>query len=141
MNRRVYESLRDHARPAFEGVPVLFAYLFGSMATGRDRPDSDVDVAVYLNAAPSADALDVSLSLADRLSNVAERGDVEVVVLNRAPLPVRARAIKEGVVFYSVDEPRRVMFESRNLREFFDFEFHARPLDRKFLDDIAKGAR
>ena len=37
-------------RRFFQGRPeVLWAYLFGSHAVGRARPDSDVDIGVYLD--------------------------------------------------------------------------------------------
>ena len=45
---------------------VLFAYLFGSQATGRAGPLSDVDVAVYLD--DSVDALESKLALVDLVS-------------------------------------------------------------------------
>jgi predicted nucleotidyltransferase len=50
--------LREAAELVFDQSPVCFAYLFGSAATGRDRPDSDIDVAVYLD--PSAAAVNTS---------------------------------------------------------------------------------
>jgi len=66
---------------------------------------------------------------------------VEVVVLNDAPLPLMGRAVKERTVIYSRDEPARVAFESLTIREFLDSEIHARPLDERFLRDIATGRR
>ena len=142
MDELASERLRDAAGRAFAGTPVLFAYLFGSAATGRSRPDSDLDIAVYLE--PRIDAgcyLDLSLDLAGRLSEASRLGNVDLLILNEAPLPILGRVVQERVVLYSRDEPARVHFESRSLREFFDFEIHARPLDRKFLRDIAEGRR
>src|SRR5919106_662417 len=44
----VFRRLREAASQAFEGEPVIFAYLFGSQATGKTHARSDVDVAVYV---------------------------------------------------------------------------------------------
>jgi predicted nucleotidyltransferase len=123
MEHPVYERLKDAAPRAFEGTPVFFAYLFGSAATGRHHPASDVDVAVYLDSLRSPqDALDSSLDLANRLSRESRVGHIDLLVLNEAPLTVLGRVIKERKVLYSRDEPARVRFESRTLTEFFDFE-------------------
>lgn len=121
---------------------MLFAYLFGSVATGRVRSGSDVDVAVYLEPGPALDrALETSLDLAGRLSSASGVGNTEVTVLNEASLPLRGRAVRERVMLFSRDEPARVRFESMTLREFFDFQIHAVPLDMKFLSDTAEGRR
>jgi predicted nucleotidyltransferase len=133
------QQLRASARRAFQGTSVVFAYLFGSIATRRAHAGSDVDVAVYLEQPD--DPIESSLNLADRLSKESGVGQLDILVLNQAPLPVLARVIRERLVLYSRDEPARVRFESRSLREFFDFEIHARPLDDKFLHDIAAGRR
>ncbi|MBI2238334.1 MAG: nucleotidyltransferase domain-containing protein [Actinobacteria bacterium] len=140
MGDDILRRLREAAPDAFEGTGVLFAYLFGSVAREDIHPHSDVDVAVYLKPA-GQDGLTVSLRLADRLATASGVGGIEVTVLNHAPLPLRGRAVRERRVFYSRDEPTRVEFESRTLREFFDFEIHARALDRELLRRIADGRR
>jgi predicted nucleotidyltransferase len=138
----LYQRLRDAAVGAFEGLPVLFAYLFGSVVSDRAHIDSDVDVAVYLEAGVSSDRfLDLSLELVRRLSEASGVGRIDILVLNEASLPILGRVVRGRAVLYSRDEPARVRFESRTLREFFDYEFHARPLDQKFLRDTAEGRR
>jgi predicted nucleotidyltransferase len=137
---QVEERLQAAAPTAFEGTGVLFAYLFGSRATGRARPDSDVDVAVYLDP-PPPDPLAAALALAARLEEASGVGDIEVVVMNDAPLPVLGRILRERIVPYSRDEPTRVAFESLTFREFCDFELHARELDRELLRRHAEGRR
>ena len=142
MDIALYQLFRDVAAHAFADSGVLFAYLFGSVARGRNRPGSDVDVAVYLEPSVAPERfLDVRLCLTERVAVAAGLGNIDLLILNEAPLYLVGRAIQERVVLYSRDEPARVHFESRCLREFFDFELHARPLDRKFLQDIAEGRR
>ncbi|MGQ0669944.1 MAG: type VII toxin-antitoxin system MntA family adenylyltransferase antitoxin [Actinomycetota bacterium] len=142
MDEATFERLRDAAALAFADGAVLFAYLFGSAATGRTHPRSDVDVAVFLDPeAGELDTLRVSLDLAGRLESASGVGNVEVVVLNAAPLALQGRAVRERRVLYSRDESTRVAYESLTLREFFDFDIHARRLDRELLRRHSEGAR
>lgn len=141
MERAVVERLESAAAAIFRDTPVLFAYLFGSFAAGTARAGSDVDVAVYLGPDAPAEMLEGSLDLSGELSRASGIGDIDVTILNRAPLPLRGRVVRERRVLYSRDEPTRVRYESLTLREFFDFELHARPLDLELLRATAEGRR
>lgn len=141
MDGSVVERLREAAGEVFPGTSVVFAYLFGSHATGSARSGSDVDIAVYLEPEPTEEASEASLRLAGELSTASGLGDLDVTLLNGAPLPLLGRVVRERLVLYSRDEPARVRFESVTLREFFDFQIHALPLDLGFLRDVAEGRR
>lgn len=140
MENGVFERLSEASPAAFAGVPVVFAYLFGSEARGEARPGSDVDVAVYLDPAP-ADDVSLILDLAGRLEEASGVPNIEVVVLNDAPIALGGRVVLERRIVFSVDEPARVEYESRTLREFFDFRIHADALDRELLRRTAEGRR
>ena len=141
-NRGVFDELKKAAGRHLPETPVVFAYLFGSRASGRAHRFSDVDVAVLLDESVTQhDYLNRSLELAGLLSEGADVGNVEVLVLNEAPLSLVGRVIQQRRVLYSCDEPARVRFESLNLRQFLDFELMMKGLDRKFLADIASGRR
>ena len=134
--------LREAACRELERSPVRLAYLFGSVATGRARGGSDVDVAVVLEPSlPAERYVELSLELARRLSAASGVGGIEVVVLNDAPLPLLGRAVRERIVLFSRDEPFRVRFEGKVLKEFFDFQIHAAPMDRELLRATAEGRR
>lgn len=134
--------LRARAPGVFDAAPVAFAYLFGSQATGRAGPRSDVDVALYLDPEPPAGrALDVTLDLAGALERAVGVGPVEVVVLQTTPLRLLGRILRERVVVHSRDEPLRVRFESEATRRFLDFDLHARRLDAELLRATAEGRR
>ena len=137
----VIDRLKDAAERVLPEAPVLFAYVFGSVARGESTRHSDIDVAVYVDPATRRDALDLSFDIADRLEEAARAGDIEVVILNDVPLRLAGRAIQERIVVYSRDECARVAYESLTLREFLDFEMHARSLDEQFLRDLAAGRR
>lgn len=135
-------ALRAAAADVLPSEPVRFAYLFGSRARGTARVDSDVDVAVVLTPEVDADdRLAVQLRLARRLTDRSRLPDVDLVVLDGAPLPLRGRVVQEGLVVYSTDEGARVEHDSRTAREFWDYSIWVAPLHRERLLRHATGAR
>jgi predicted nucleotidyltransferase len=82
---------------------VRLAFLFGSMARGTDRVDSDVDIAFM--PTDSEMPLSEELSLQARLSIAAKR-EVDLVRLDLCTPILRFRVATEGVSL--VGEPREV---------------------------------
>jgi uncharacterized protein len=142
----VTNELADHLRrgadAALEDEPVAFAYLYGSHAGGKERDGSDIDIAVFVDeVVPAAERLDLRLRAADKLERAVGAGPVEVAVLQDLPLRLQGRTIQQRIVIFSRDEPGRVRWESRVLREYFDFEPRASALDRALLRAHAERRR
>lgn len=96
--RDVAATLAAHlaARPP-EGV--VSVYLFGSQAAGRAHRESDVDVGVLLrwDAYPTArERFEARLRLIADLGKALGRNDVDLVVLNDAPLLLGRRVVTTG---------------------------------------------
>ncbi|MBN9738551.1 nucleotidyltransferase domain-containing protein [Pseudonocardia sp. P1] len=87
---------------------VTVAYLFGSRAEGRARPDSDHDVAVLFGRDDLP--LDATERLAADLAAVLGTR-VDVVDLARAGLELQGRVAEAGRLLYSADDAVRVRFE------------------------------
>jgi predicted nucleotidyltransferase len=97
------------------------ASLFGSRATGRAHPGSDVDIAVWLE--PRLDAahrLRLRLALERALARAHPDPPVDVVVLNDAPLVVRHRAARDGRRVLERDPRTRVQLETAALIAYLD---------------------
>jgi len=62
---------------------VVFAYLFGGLASGVQKPLSDVDIAVMLNS--SVVNAEVKLDLIGLLTDTLGTDEVDLVILNTAP--------------------------------------------------------
>lgn len=122
------------ARDALRAAGVVVAYLFGSRANGRPRPDSDLDVAVLFDR-PTG--LLERETLAGRLQAALER-EVDLTVLDDAPLVIRGRVVQEGRPIYSSDEPRRVSFEVLTRSMYLDFLPTHREMTRAYLRRVAK---
>lgn len=98
---------------------VVFAYLFGGMAKTPAKPLSDVDIAVYL--APGLAWRDVKIDLRGTLTDLLGTDEVDLVVLNTAPLSLVGRILEARRVISDKQPYLRHVFESRTMREFFDF--------------------
>jgi predicted nucleotidyltransferase len=98
---------------------VLFAYLFGGLAKERLKPLSDLDLAVYLE--PGSDRCKAKLELSGCLSDILGTDELDLVILNDAPLSLVGRIIGARRVITDKQPFLRHLFESRIMREFFDF--------------------
>jgi predicted nucleotidyltransferase len=96
-------------------------YLFGSVARDEAAGDSDVDVGV-LFADPPALTLDAQPY---GLEGDLERhlgGRVDLVPLNHAPVDLRARVLRDGLLVFERDRAARIRFEVSTRNEAFDLE-------------------
>jgi len=98
---------------------VLFAYLFGGLATGQAQPLSDVDIAVYVKQ--GADMAETKISILGALVDILGTDELDLVILNKAPLPLKARVIRAKHVMVDKEPFERHRFESLVIREYFDF--------------------
>lgn len=110
----------------------------------QGRPDSrsDVDIAVLLveDTAPAA-VERIGGRCADALSATADVADIQLTVLNDAPVRFVGRVPRQRVVIFSRDEPGRVAYESLLGRMADDIEVWAAPMDRELLCATAEGRR
>jgi predicted nucleotidyltransferase len=116
---RVVPDLRRFFAGAGDGI--VAAYLFGSVARGTERSDSDVDVGVVFagGQAGPVDALDRTARLQDALTAAIGR-EVDLVPLNGAPPDLLHRVLRDRVLLHDGDHDRRIEFEVRARNEYFD---------------------
>ncbi len=108
------------AQKAIEKHPnAIFAYLFGGLARHDLLPLSDVDIAVYLRT--SGDMLHEKLELLGDLIDALGTDEVDLVILNTAPLPLIARILTCDLILLDRDPFFRHAYESLALRKYFDF--------------------
>ena len=100
---------------------VAVAWLYGSIARGDARADSDVDVAVLFRhtPAPTFDAL--PLRLEGEIERLIRR-TTQVVAMNSAPVDLRARVLRDGMLLVDLDPSLRIRFEMRTRNEWFDIQ-------------------
>jgi len=74
---------------------IVAAFLFGSYGTEFQNALSDVDIAVLL-APTKGEVLDTVLGISGDLAEIAEVEDVNVVVLNSAPITLQFDVLSTG---------------------------------------------
>lgn len=107
--RSVWQSRRE----------VLFAYLFGSFVQGRTNPESDIDIAIYLQ--DGTDATEFVFSVMPHLVQCTRCDRIDLVVLNTAPLSLGYIVQKDGVLIFERSEKERIDFEVRTRMLFWDY--------------------
>jgi len=99
---------------------VVFAYIFGGLVEGKVKPLSDVDIAVYLR---DMDILaKYKINLFDRLTNSLGTSELDLIILNTAPVSIAGRILQNKQNLIDKDPPIRHAYESLTLRKFFDFK-------------------
>ncbi len=130
-------ELSEAGQSALREAGVATVYLHGSRVRGTARPDSDADVAVLLRPGAGVLPLLRREDLAARLAADLDGADVDLTVLDEAPLELRARVIREGVVVFRDDEPRRVAFEVDTQSRWFDVEPWHTLQTQRYLERVA----
>jgi uncharacterized protein len=108
---------------------VVFAYLFGGLLKGKRSPLSDVDLAIYVRNLKTLKYLTLFGSIAKILGT----DEIDLVILNRAPLTISGRILQNKKLLIDKDPFQRHKYESLILREFFDFTLKERDiLNRRY---------
>jgi uncharacterized protein len=104
-----------------------FAFVHGSRATGRPRPDSDLDIAAWWGA-DAPDSWDVLLP-----------PRVDLVVLDHAPLWLAGRIALHGRLLFDDDPPARVRWQADTRLIYLDELPAMKASQREWLEAVANG--
>ncbi|MEW6410497.1 MAG: nucleotidyltransferase domain-containing protein [Nitrospirota bacterium] len=103
---------------------IELVYLFGSLAKDIATPLSDADIAILLSKEISAsDYLKVQLGLVSAFEPFFPKIEVQLVVLNGAPIVLSYEVIQHGKCLFARSENLRIEYETGTMREFFDTEY------------------
>jgi predicted nucleotidyltransferase len=103
---------------------IIFAYLFGGLLKERPNPLSDIDLAVYGRNPKKLDYLE----LFSRIAKILGTDEIDLVILNKAPLALAGRILQNRKVLIDKNPFLRHKYESLILREFFDFQIKERDI-------------
>ncbi|MGI8414465.1 MAG: type VII toxin-antitoxin system MntA family adenylyltransferase antitoxin [Solirubrobacteraceae bacterium] len=117
----VDDAARARLAAALDLPGVISALLYGSQATGKAGPLSDVDVAVWLDPElPGSERYQLQLELMVNASEALRTDEVQVAILNEATPLLRHRAMRDGVRLLDRDPRTRIRLETRALLEYLD---------------------
>lgn len=115
---------------------VLAVYLFGSETEGTTTIRSDIDIGVVLknpkNLEDTRPLYNAFYSELSKLFKPTFLRDLDIVFLQKAPLPLQYNAITRGKILYEEDPIQRADYEERVISQYMDFE----PM-LKYFDEIA----
>lgn len=94
-------------------------YLFGSVARGEGRDDSDVDVAVLYGRPVEAGLAGLKLALAGDIEERLGRA-VDLVVLDNQSPDFIHRVLRDGWLILENDRSARIRFEVNTRNAYFD---------------------
>ena len=111
---------------------VSFAYLFGGLAKEKPTPLSDVNIAIYLSE--GVDIVERKMEILGRLMILLETDEIDLVILNTAPLTLRMKILESKKIIADNDPFLRHGYESLTMRKYFDFSIKEMGiLERRFL--------
>ncbi|SDX50109.1 Nucleotidyltransferase domain-containing protein [Modestobacter sp. DSM 44400] len=123
----VPDELAVQITVALRAAGARFAFVHGSRARGTHRPDSDLDVAAWWAADPPP-SFEVHLP-----------ADVDLMVLNGAPLELAGRVSLEGVLLFDDDPPARVRWVGTTRKIYFDEKPRLDRGHHEFLEMLRRG--
>ncbi len=102
---------------------LVLAYVFGSQARGRAHRRSDLDVAILLADEPAdEECTGQRLEVIGDLMRLLATNDVDVLILNQAPLVMRYQVIRTGKLIYYHHRQEAINFRVKTLNLYFDFK-------------------
>lgn len=136
----VLVALRQAALAVFsERGNVLLAYLYGSVARDQALPLSDIDVGLVLREElPFWETLDLEGDVERALAQATGFSNIEVHVVNRAPLLLLGAMVTEGALIYARDNKTRIGYEVTTRNLYFDYLPSARAMAQTFAESLPK---
>jgi len=101
---------------------IHFAYLYGSYASHKIYPKSDIDVAIYLRPSDLNGYIKKEDELTGTLTMALHIDNIDLRILNTLPFLLQYRVIKEGILLFAKDELERVDFETMVMNRFFELK-------------------
>ncbi|MGQ9570870.1 MAG: type VII toxin-antitoxin system MntA family adenylyltransferase antitoxin [Thermodesulfovibrionales bacterium] len=120
----IYQKIDSLAGFFLKDSNIIFAYLFGGLLKDRQNPLRDIDVAVYVKYIKKLEYLE----LFGNIANVLGTDEIDLVILNNAPLSLTGRVLQNREVVVDKDPFLRHRYESTVLRKFFDFKIKERDI-------------
>jgi len=120
------EIIKKSLRKYFQKHPEIeVAYIFGSVAQGRENPLSDIDVAIILDDKQIKQELyryGYKAEILTDLIKILKMNNVDLVILNEASPLLKHRVLYSGKLIYCRNERKRIQFQIDTINKYNDFK-------------------
>lgn len=117
---------------------VRLAYLFGSVAKGKAGKLSDIDIAVLLDESLNKkQRFDLQLELISDISELLKTDNIDLVVINEAPLSLKFEIIKANYPLFVRDRMEKIDFEQMVMSRYLDRRYYEKRASSEFLEKVA----
>jgi len=132
------DKFNDIKKIFAEEKNILLTYLFGSQLRGKTGPLSDYDFAIFLSQKTS---FPFKYKLKNKLANDLNIKQVDLVILNDAPIELKYKIIATGKVIFQKNSIVRTEFEADTLSQYFDYLPVLRAQKKDILKVKSKGEK
>ena len=104
---------------------ISFAFLFGSTANDKTTGISDIDIAVMLDESKiskTKNPYGYKAELLAKLISELSFNDIDLIILNEAPLLLKHRIVQSGREIHTKDEKLSTEFRLKVMEQFLDLK-------------------
>lgn len=111
---------------------IQLAFLFGSVASGRQQPNSDVDLA-FLCSRTSIPSGVEQLNMANKLSGLL-KSNTDVVILNTAGTIINMQVLRKGIKLFERNRKVYSRFFIKTVNEYHDLKLVRSNIETNILN-------
>ena len=116
---------------------IIALFAFGSLASDTLKPLSDLDFGILVSGIiGNRKRFDKHLELIGLLTEVLRTDEVDLVLMNDAPMRFSRNIIKSGKLMYCADIGELTDFVEKTNKLYLDFQFFREAFDNVFLEGI-----
>ena len=124
------QALKQHSE-------VVALYSFGGAARDELKPLSDLDYAILLSSQLSKrQRFDEHLELIGIFNNVFRTDEIDLIILNDAPLRFCYVILKTGKLIYCKEKDDLIDHREQVLKYYLDFRYFRDSFDKVFLEGV-----
>ena len=139
--RKLPEDVIDRIPVLIERIEkdtdIVALYTFGSLATGDLKPLSDLDFGILVSCnLDKKERFDKHLNLIGKFNEVFKTDEVDLVMMNDAPIRFSHNIIKSGKLIHCASKLKLTDFIEKTIKLYLDFRFFRDAFDDTFLKGI-----
>ncbi len=136
----IIRDLKIYLNEIIKDVPSIVAvYLFGSYAKGKEKAQSDMDLAFLLDEkAYKSDSFEATgpAHMAAMRIGIRFKRETDVVILNSSSVELAYKAVTSGRCVYEAEQDRRLEYEATIRSMYYDFRPFLMELRSSFLERL-----